>query len=123
VSLFLVTKSKTCHKITLSFPASRLARTVIGVYFSALTMSSILVLTSRTRKTWLGNHVFVSNFKPIYEEEMRDLTEQVDIFEIFMDLMHPIKTPQLNINMTTKVKVDTYKSRNDEEERVILIPY
>jgi hypothetical protein len=40
-----------------------------------------------------------------------------------MDLMHPIKTPQLNINMTTKVKVDTYKSRNDEEERVILIPH
>jgi hypothetical protein len=34
-----------------------------------------------------GNHVFVSNFKPVYEEEMRDLTEQVDFFEIFTDPM------------------------------------
>jgi hypothetical protein len=33
------------------------------------------------------NHVFVSNFKPIYEEEMRDLTEQVDFFEIFTEPM------------------------------------
>jgi len=34
-----------------------------------------------------GEHVFVSNFKPIYEEEMKDLTERVDFFEIFTDPM------------------------------------
>ena len=30
-----------------------------------------------------GEQVFVSNFKPIYEEEMKDLTERVDFFDIF----------------------------------------
>ncbi|KAL7549834.1 hypothetical protein ACHAWF_013090 [Thalassiosira exigua] len=34
-----------------------------------------------------GDHVFVSNFKPIHEEEMKDLTERVDFFEIFTDPM------------------------------------
>jgi hypothetical protein len=77
-------------------------------------MPSILFLTSRPRKTWLGNHVFVSNFKSIYDEEMRDLTEPVDFFKMFMDPMHPIKTPWLNIKMTTKVKVDTYTLQQDE---------
>ena len=30
-----------------------------------------------------GEQVFVSNFKPIYEEEMKDLTERVDFYELF----------------------------------------
>ena len=34
-----------------------------------------------------GECVFVSNFKPIYEEEMKDLAERVDFFEIFTDPM------------------------------------
>eukprot|EP00804_Cyclotella_cryptica_P002068 CCRYP_017838-RA/>CCRYP_017838-RA protein AED:0.04 eAED:0.03 QI:178/0.83/0.85/1/1/1/7/134/1185 len=41
----------------------------------------------QTEEDLAGNHVFVSNFKPIDEGEMRDLTEQVDFFEIFTDPM------------------------------------
>lgn len=49
-----------------------------------------------------GDQVFVSNFKPVYEEEMRDLTEQVDFFEIFTDSMkvhmkHCLKEGGVNI--------------------------
>lgn len=41
----------------------------------------------QTEKDLGSEHVFVSNFKPIYEEEMKDLTERVDFFEIFTDEM------------------------------------
>ena len=56
----------------------------------------------QTEEDLSGNHVFVSNFKPIYEEEMRDLTEQVDFFEVFTDPMkehmkHCLKEGGVNI--------------------------
>lgn len=41
----------------------------------------------QTEDDLAGEQIFVSNFKPIYEEEMRDLSEQVDFFEIFTDPM------------------------------------
>ena len=49
-----------------------------------------LVLLTLTSITDLGGEqVFVSNFKPIYEEEMKDLTERVDFYELFTS---PIKS-------------------------------
>ena len=49
-----------------------------------------------------GDHVFVSNFKPVYEEEMKDLSERVDFFEIFTNpmkkhMMRCIKEGGVNI--------------------------
>ena len=49
-----------------------------------------------------GDHVFVSNFKPVYEAEMKDLSERVDFFEIFTNpmkkhMMRCIKEGGVNI--------------------------
>ena len=41
----------------------------------------------QTEDDFAGDQIFVSNFKPIYDEEMKDLTEQVDFFETFTDPM------------------------------------
>ena len=41
----------------------------------------------QTEDDLAGEQIFVSNFKPIYEEEMKDLSERVDFFEIFTDPM------------------------------------
>eukprot|EP00569_Conticribra_weissflogii_P002792 CAMPEP_0171340910 /NCGR_PEP_ID=MMETSP0878-20121228/8857_1 /TAXON_ID=67004 /ORGANISM="Thalassiosira weissflogii, Strain CCMP1336" /LENGTH=1177 /DNA_ID=CAMNT_0011843033 /DNA_START=74 /DNA_END=3607 /DNA_ORIENTATION=+ len=41
----------------------------------------------QTEEDLAGDQVFVSNFKPIYEEEMRDLSEQVDFYEILTEPM------------------------------------
>ena len=59
--------------------------------------SSHLILLTLSSKTDLGGEqVFVSNFKPIYEEEMKDLTERVDFYELF--------TPPIKNHMVRSLK-------------------
>jgi len=55
-----------------------------------------------------GEQVFVSNFKPIYEEEMKDLTERVDFYELFS---HPMKNHMMRSLKEGRVNMCSAKPR------------